>query len=179
VLQEDGDLSDGSLGLPGGGEVEFDDGFGVAVALGYDLPVLPLSLEFEYSFRNSESETLTISGLPGSVSIDADLGSHTFMANAVANIEFEGTPIGIYGAVGAGFTLSTVDVASIAGLPVDSDESDITPAYQLRAGVTFRLTDDLQLFAGARWFDALEPDFDGVELENASIDIEMGLRFYF
>ena len=176
VMPQDGDVTvDGA----GSGELEFDDGFGVSLALGYDLPALPISLEVEYSYRDAESETLSISGLPVPVDFEADLGLHTFMVNGVLNFNIGGTPLGVYGAAGIGYTLSTVDVASIAGLPVDQDEEDFTFAYQLKAGMTFELTDDVLLYGGVRWFDALEADYDDVEVEEASVDLEIGLKFYF
>src|SRR5688572_25212509 len=157
VMQQDGDVSvDGTSG----GEVEFDDGFGAAVAFGYDLPALPVSIEFEYSYRDAESETLNITGLPAPVSFEADLGMHAFMINGIINLPLGDTPFGLYGGGGVGYVLSTVDLASVAGLPVEDDEEDFTFAYQLRGGVTLNLTDDIMVFGGVRWFDATEPDFD-------------------
>ncbi|MCI0629256.1 MAG: outer membrane beta-barrel protein [Phycisphaerales bacterium] len=179
VLQED--ATAGGDPLFSGAEVDFDDGFGVSVGLGYDLPGLPIAVEFEYSYRNAETETITFGGPGGPIQFDADLGSHTFMVHGILNFQIEGTPIGLYAGAGAGFTLSTLEVSSIAGLPVtgDADEEDVTLAYQIRAGLTFRVSDNVMLYAGARWFDALDPEFDGVELDNQSVNIEAGIRLYF
>ena len=176
VMPEDGALTVDGVAA---GDVEFDDGFGASLALGFDLPALPISIEAEYTWRNSESETLNVTGLGIPVSFDADLGLHAFMLNGVLNLKIGDTPFGVYAGGGVGYVLSTVDLAAVAGLPVDGDEEDFTFAYQLRGGLTFNITDNIMLFGGVRWFDATEPDFDGVEVELQSLDVELGLRLYF
>src|SRR5688572_15734194 len=70
VMQQDADADASIPGLGGlDGEIEFDEGFGGAFALGHRYPDVPLSVEFEYSFRTAEGDT------PG---IDADLDTHAF-----------------------------------------------------------------------------------------------------
>jgi opacity protein-like surface antigen len=176
VMPKDGELTVDGVSS---GEVEFDDGFGASVAIGFDLPALPISIEAEYTWRDAETETLNVTGLGFPVSFDADLGSHAFMLNGILNLKLGETPFGLYAGGGVGYVLTTVDLAAVAGLPVDGDEEDFTFAYQLRGGVTLDLTDNIILFGGVRWFDATEPDIDGVEVELQSLDFELGLRLYF
>jgi opacity protein-like surface antigen len=176
VMPEDGDLTIDGVAS---GEVEFDDAFGASVALGFDLPALPISIEAEYTWRDAETENINITGLGFPVSFDAELGSHAFMLNGVLNLKLGDTPFGVYAGGGVGYVLSTVDLAAVAGLPVEGEEEDFTFAYQFRGGVTLDVTDDIMLFGGVRWFDATEPDFDGVEVELQTLDLEFGVRLYF
>lgn len=176
VMPEDGDVTIDGIAA---GDVEFDDGFGLSLALGFDLPALPICIEAEYTWRDAETETFNVTGLPMPVSFDADLGLHAFMLNGLVNLKIGDSPIGVYAGGGVGYVYSTVDLAAVAGFPVDGDENDSTFAYQLRGGLTLDVTDDIMLFGGVRWFNASEPDFDGVEVELETLDIEFGVRLYF
>lgn len=172
VMQQDADSTATIPGLGSlTGEIEFDDGYGGAVALGHRYPDAPLCVEFEYAYRTAEVDA---SG------IDADLNTHAFMFNLLVLHEFEDSPFGLYLGIGAGAAVSVADVDE-AGSEVD--EEDVTFAYQVMGGISVDLSHNLELFGGVRWFDALEPEFEEsggtLEVENRSVNIEAGLRIYF
>ena len=58
VEQDDADFHADNVPLFDGSQLTFDDGFGVAAAIGEDLGNSPFRIEFEYAYREAETETI-------------------------------------------------------------------------------------------------------------------------
>lgn len=164
--------------LPGvEAEITFDDGFGVVAAIGQELPNSPFRLEFEYAYREAETETIDVEGM--SAPLDSDVEIQSFMLNGIIDFKLGDGPFGVYAGAGLGVAITRFDIRSINGIDNDRSEWNSSFAYQGLAGVTFEVGDNAELFGGVRWFDALEVDITNVQLDTSSIDFEAGLRFFF
>jgi opacity protein-like surface antigen len=62
---------------------------------------------------------------------------------------------------------------------LDVDEDDTVFAYQAGAGLGSALTETITLFTGYRFFATTDPEFEGVEAEYHSHNVEAGVRVEF
>ncbi|MEQ9813647.1 MAG: OmpA family protein [Azospirillaceae bacterium] len=138
----------------GNATAEFDTGYGVGGAIGYDTG--NFRYELEAAWRDNDIDTISApAGFPGS---SGDISALTFMANAYYDIENNSnfTPY-----VGAGVGAGRVD-ASITG-PGGTvlDDEGWGFAAQGIAGVSYALTDRLDIFAEGRALAVFEPELGG------------------
>lgn len=141
---------------------EFDTGFGIGTALGYDFAGAPVRLEGEMVYRNNEV-TVSSPAVPGFAPSDT-VDSIAYMANAYYDIE---TNSNITPYVGAG-----------AGV-VDIDGEDTVFAYQAMAGAAVGLNENSELYGGYRYFGSEGLDVGGATLDYASHSAEVGYRLRF
>jgi opacity protein-like surface antigen len=148
--------------------LEFNDGFGINIALGHEFELF--RLEFEYSYLNNqvavaggnEGSTNFVSDASGNISVKA------FMLNVYHDFDFGGR---LKPYVGGGIGLFQSEINSmLPGFFADPNfyggvnayqglntTSDVAFAYQFRAGVNYELTRRTELFAGYRFFDNGDP----------------------
>jgi opacity protein-like surface antigen len=174
VFLEDSDLDLNISGLPNV-KAEFDTGFAVLGAAGYAFDPLTfgtLRAEAEIAYRENDVDKLKVSGV-GSISAgDATVSALSGMVNAALDVA-TGTIVEPYVFVGIGGANVSLD-----GDDFD-DEDDTVFAYQAGAGLGFAVTDAITLFAGYRFFGTTDPEFEGVDAEYHSHNIEGGIRFEF
>jgi len=177
VFVNDSDISGSDPTIPASidGEIEFDTGFGINGAVGYGIG--NVRLEGELSYRTADmdklSGTATIGSLTlsGSGDVSGDVTSLGLMANVWYDIE-TGTKWVPF--IGAGIGLANVD-AEIEG----ESEDDTVFAYQVGAGIGYEISDSTTATLGYRYFATSDPDFDGIEAEVGTHNIEVGVRFAF
>lgn len=194
------------LGAPVSWTTEFDRGDFFALAVGRH--IMGFRAEFEY--RDSEADVDTHRGVSAAdidlSAIDAgvlitgnvgDLGvsvadlvaagrgqieNSSFMVNGYYDFDF-GSAIVPYLGAGIGHSDTDIEYApSDVGIIRDSDNGF---AWQFLAGVSFAMTDELDLYLNYRYFDAddvnvqsplLTADFD---IENTSQSWDVGIRYSF
>ncbi len=166
----------------GGGatfDTEFDTGYNVGAAVGYDFGMG--RLEGEIAYRQNDFDKVDVLGID--LGADGDTSALSFMVNAYWDIE-TGSPVTPY--LGGGIGMANV---SINDFQVDffgdvADDDDTVFAYQLAAGVGFEVAPSLVLDLGYRYFATEDPEFeddfgDKFDSEYATHNASVGLRMNF
>jgi opacity protein-like surface antigen len=167
-------------------EAEFDTGFNLGVAAGYDYG--PARLEAEVAYRQNDIDKFNgqFEGFGFEGSADGDVSATSLMVNAYWDIP-TGSPITPYIGGGVGFAnVSVNDVElEVFGERFDlADDDDNVFAYQLAAGIAFDINPNLALDLGYRYFATDDPELedefgDDFETEYDSHNVSLGLRFIF
>lgn len=182
-------LPDGDWGVVGstfGGETssghtEYDTGFAVAGAVGYDWG--RWRAEFEVAYRHNEVDCATTSGGPCLPTSSNDgIWELSQMVNVLYDFDLSGRFSASLGA-GAGGVLVVADpaIARFAGVTPKWD--DYVVAGQLIGQVAYDLTDRWQLYADYRYLlaeDAESPfptNFGTASFEKSDHTVMLGLRF--
>jgi opacity protein-like surface antigen len=174
VFLEDSDLEADNLGLSG--EAEFDTGFVVSGAAGYAFDAFgsaTVRVEAEVAYRQNDVDTITVTGVGTGSGGDAEVSVLSGMANLAVDI-LTWSIVKPYVLVGIGVANVTLESDDL-----DVDEDDTVFAYQAGAGLGFAVTETITLFAGYRYFATADPEFEGVDAEYHSHNIEAGVRFEF
>lgn len=161
-----------------GVDAEFDTGYNVGAAGGYDFGMA--RLEAELAYRENDFDKLKLGGL--SAGADGDMSAFSFMVNGYWDLE-NATPLTPY--LGAGVGVANVEISDleVAGIDV-ADDDDTVFAYQLAAGIGFELNQAMILDLGYRYFATEDPEFDSdlggdFEGEYDSHNVSLGLRMNF
>ena len=133
-------------------ELDYEAGYAAAIALGYDLPVLPLKFEVEYLYQTANIDEISNppAGFTALSTFSGDATVHALMANAYVNL-----PIPLLKPyIGVGVGGANVNYSSIS---TDSlqlfDESSTLFAYQAMVGILFSVPIlPLELMAEYRYF---------------------------
>jgi len=149
--------------------VRREDGFAAHAALGHT-----------YRQFRAEAEAGWNRGAAG-------LTGRTDTASLTANIYYDidtGTPLTPY--IGGGAGLARVAFANVAVPGLGTIDDDVWGlAWQLGIGVSYGLSDKVDLYAGYRWFDVANVKMDTnngsrVKLDDfGSHNVELGIRFRF
>jgi opacity protein-like surface antigen len=169
-------------------EIEFDNGYNVGGAFGYDYGLA--RLEVELAHRQNDVDTININFIegPAAFSGDGDFSATSVMLNGYWDFE-TGSPVVPYIGGGIGFANVSANDVEINGAPV-VDDDDTVFAYQLAAGIAFALAPPLTLDLGYRFFGTSNPDleidpslrvlgFSDFETEFDSHNVSLGLRMNF
>lgn len=154
-------------------DIEFDTGFNVGVAAGYDFGMT--RLEAEVVYRENDIDKVEAFGL--SLNADGDISALSLMGNAYLDIE-TGSPVTPYIVAGIGLARVSLNDMKIEGIRV-SDDDDTVFAYQFGGGVAFALNEAMAIDLGYRYFATEDPEFDGDEVEYKSHNVSLGLRINF
>lgn len=156
-------LDDAELTVPGfgSGEISYDPGVGVTVAVGAVLVDNTLRAEGELGYRLSDVEEG-----------NADMSAMSLMGNIYLDLP-TGSPVMPF--LGAGIGVANVE------LEIDGAGSgdDTVFAYQVAAGVGFMLNAQTTLDLQYRYFATEDPNLEGVEAEYSSHNVMVGARFNF
>jgi opacity protein-like surface antigen len=165
------------------GVLDFDTGFNVSGAIGYQTGNWRLEGETVYFESNVDSFSSIVS---------APLDGKSEIIGAMFNAIYEFDLGGIRPYIGAGVGAARAYMKNIGpsgGIPLDVDAETTLFAYQAKAGISIALTDTLDLFGGYRYFGSFDAfdisvstpgpsgsfTADRVEIHS----VEGGLRFYF
>jgi opacity protein-like surface antigen len=169
-------------------EVEFDNGFNVGGAFGYDYGLARLEIELAHR----ENDVDTINNVNGAFKGDGDFSATSLMLNGYWDFE-TGSPVVPYLGGGIGFanvSANNVKVFDVNGVNSFVDDDDNVFAYQLAAGIAFDINPALTLDLGYRFFGTSDPDlkadpllvdppFNRFETEFDSHNVSLGLRMNF
>lgn len=177
-------LSDSDLSNPAfsGVEAEFDNGFGIEGAVGYEHPS-GFRGELALGYRNNDFDDLSVAGINFSsagINVGGQVEALSVMANGYYAFDVGG---GFKPFIGAGIGIAFLDAElelSVPGFGVASASDDDTVfAYQGIAGVEYEIpTDSATIALGVRYsyFATTDPDFGGIEAEYGTHNIMVGVR---
>ncbi|MDO3377331.1 outer membrane protein [Geoalkalibacter halelectricus] len=157
---------------------EYDTGYTVGAAAGYDFNMW--RAEFEIAYRQNDVDKIKIPG--ETFNGGGDTSALSFMVNGYFDIHNQSafTPY-----LGAGIGLARVSANDwkAEGEKI-VDDSDTVFAYQLGAGVGWEFMPNLTLDLGYRYFATADPEFrdvdgDKFESEYKSHNLMLGLRIGF
>lgn len=136
-------------------QTSHDPGFNIGGALGYDFG--RFRAEFEIAYRQARYEHFGIGavvpGCPCAGDDDDDVSAISFMVNGFYDVHYDDSPLVPYLGVGVGAASVRLDEN------VDIDSTDVVFAYQVMAGIGYRLNPKLTLTAGYRYFDTADPEY--------------------
>ena len=151
-------------------DIEFDVGYDLGLAAGYDFG--NFRLEGELGARTNQIDTYN--------NIEASEGEFytiTMLANSCYDIKIS-APLSPFFCAGLGFARVSVDDLTVNNVSI-ADETDTVFAFQLGTGVSFAFWKNADMDVGYRYFLA-----DDVEWSNASVEYEghsitVGFRYYY
>ena len=155
--------------------VDFDHGWGGAIALGYRFPV-GLRPEFELNYRTNDVDSLSSGTGSG------DASSFAFMANLLYDFQ---NSTGFTPYIGGGFGVAHIMADGVERVSNSRlDDSEWTPVVQAIAGVSYNVNNNLQVFADYRYYHAFDPGFTldnnrSVDADYNGHSVMLGLRWSF
>ena len=169
-------LNDSDLSQSDGtkGSAEYDTGFGITGALGYDFGLV--RIEGEVGYRKNDYDRVSASG-QNKVNSSGEVTNWDFMANAYIDIE-TGTQFTPY--IGGGIGASFLDTSAVTagGIEFESDD-DTVFAYQGIAGLSYSFAEVWMVQVEYRFFGTDNPTFRNTESEYKSHNLFFGIRFNF
>lgn len=151
---QDGRLT--QYGGPAGNTVNYDPGLAAAAAFGYAFNP-NVSADFEFEFVGAK-----IDSVPGFFSDNSRLYYAPFLGNVTLSLPIPHSNVVPYIGAGAGFAAAVFDTDSFGPAPNDfvtGSESDVVPAGQIFAGLRFRLSRNISLDLGYKFFATDDPTF--------------------
>lgn len=151
-------------------DVEAHNGFALGAALGYDFG--NARLEGEVTYQNNsldKADTAT-----GDVDLSEDIDSLTFLANGYWDFT-NNTPWTSFLSAGLGVAMVNVD----DNTAYVGDDYDTVFAYQLSAGIGYAINETMTVECKYRYLATTDPEFDNVEVEYATQNVYVGLRYAF
>ncbi|HXV19728.1 MAG TPA: outer membrane beta-barrel protein [Desulfuromonadales bacterium] len=169
-------------------EIEFDNGYNVGGAFGYDYGLARLEIELAHRENDVDKIQVDLLDFKG----DGDFSATSLMLNGYWDFE-TGSPVVPYIGGGLGFanvSANNVKFFDELGAVRYVDDDDNVFAYQLAAGIAFDLNPALTLDLGYRFFGTSDPDlkadpllvdppFNRFETEFDSHNVSLGLRMNF
>jgi len=164
-------------------EVDFDDGWGGIVTLGYNFGGARLELEGGYKENDIDNLSVGAFGVGGAfVEVDGEVQTLSGMINLILDLPVEGKlqPF-ILG--GIGLANHEVDISRIANTAVNFKDDDTVLTYQVGAGLAYQLGESADLLVQYRYMSS-----EDVTVEDATATDEfdynhhavmIGLRFGF
>ncbi|MEL7087986.1 MAG: P44/Msp2 family outer membrane protein [Planctomycetota bacterium] len=158
-------------------DFDLDTSSAFSIALGIDGGLI--RSELEATFRDTDGILLRTD--PPS----ADAGSGSFDSTSIMSNVYLDVPIGfgfeVFAGGGVGVALFDGEVSGTGSLDAAAfDDLGVGFATQLRGGVAYEITRNLQFTAGVRYFRSSEIDFGAFELEDSEIfSVDLGLRLTF
>ena len=139
--------------------MEFDTGFGVSLAGGYEFGN-GFRAEAEFAYRLNDVT------FPTGGNIGAELDSFSYMANAYYD----------FGSKGAGLLIPYVG----AGLGMTDVEGEVFEmSYQAMAGVSTYISDNSEIYGGYRYFTTPSVSYSGISYDYDANIVEIGYRTRF
>lgn len=174
AMLSDSDLTDSTL--PGATiTLEYDTGFTLGGALGYDFN--RFRVEGEISYQTNDVDKIGAMG----VSLDAsgDVSSLAFLINGYFDFVND-TGFIPYLSAGLGYAKVEFNDLKVSGLSSSgAGDDDSVFAYQVGLGVGYAVTEKVTIDVKYRYFATEDPEFDTTEAEIASHNFLFGVRFNF
>jgi opacity protein-like surface antigen len=156
--------------------LEFDPGFFINFAPGYDFGDFRLESEFAYQVNNVSkiNESLVIPGV-GSTSTSMEVGGD------VTNLSllFNGYYDFLKGSAVRPYITGGIGVARVNAQVEGDEDTDSVFAYQVGVGLSYNMSENVALDFGYRYFATSDIDVFGLELSNSSHSILLGARYNF
>jgi outer membrane protein OmpA-like peptidoglycan-associated protein len=172
------DLDVSGTGVGINRSVDTDTGFAVIPSIGYRFGN-GLRSEFELGYRKND-----VDGVSGSTTGSGEIKARSAMLNLLYDVNMNGR-VSPYIGGGIGYAKVRYDGVQPIGVPgIGVNDSDRVFAYQGIAGLSFALSNAVELAAEYRYFATQDPDMrtsgrTAVETEYKSHAALVGLRFNF
>lgn len=154
-----------------GYDIETSEGFAVGAAMGYDFYGFP-RIEAEIAYQNNALDKVTTGA--GRVLLHEDIDSLAILVNGY--LDFTNSSLWTpFLSVGLGTALINVDDSTVY---VGNDATAVF-AYQIGAGIAYAVNPDLSLEGKYRYFATTDPEFGKVEMEYATHNLYVGMRYSF
>ncbi len=165
-------LNDSSLKGSKSGDLSYDDGEAYSYAHGLDFGCV--RIEGEIGYQKNDFDTFN----PGGVVGNGDLSILSLLANGYYYCEIGDSSV--VPILSAGIGAANVEYEDKS---VDFSEDDIVLAYQVGAGMGFRVSETVTINAMYRYFSTDNANFeeagDEVELDISSHNVMFGLKVNF
>jgi opacity protein-like surface antigen len=149
------DIGVAGLSVP----MEFDTGFGVSLAGGYEFGN-GFRAEAEFAYRLNDVS------FPTGGDISAELDSFSYMANGYYD----------FGSKGAGLIIPYVG----AGIGMTDVEGEVFEmSYQAMAGLSTYISDTSEIYGGYRYFTTPDVSYRGISYDYDASIVEIGYRTRF
>jgi len=173
AMLSDSDVNDPSS--PVGIELSYDTGWKLGAALGYRLSNFRIEGELAYQ-KNDIDKTKALG-----IDIDStgDVSGVAFLVNGYYDFT-NSTAFTPYVSAGLGYANVEVNDYSLVGSGgLKFNEDDSVFAYQFGVGVGYSVNEKVTIDLKYRYFATSDPKFDTVEVDVASNDIILGIRYNF
>jgi len=152
------ELSDSNASIPGifTSEVDFDLGFRVGGALGYDFGAY--RVEGEIAYRLNDTDVGTASGF-GTGPVTGEVSAISFMANGYYDFLMQNSPLVPYLGLGVGFANVDADFTAPNSPLTLIDDSAIVFAWQFMFGLGYNISSTTTLTVDYRYFVTADPEF--------------------
>ena len=155
----------------GAAKMTFDSGFVGTLAVGYDF-ASSLRVEAEYVWQKNDLDQLFYNNRFGNFN-DGDLKTQALMVNGYYDVD-TGSSWSPF--VGVGLGWAKVDLNTPA-LPLG--DNDNVFAYQIMAGVSYAMNDNISFDAQTRFFVTQDATIQGADFSFSSNDFMLGIRYNF
>lgn len=174
AFASDSDLTDSTVpGLVI--DMEYDAGFAVDGAVGYDFG--GLRLEGEVALQKHDLDKAKYRGV--SVDLSGEASSLSFLVNGYVDFK-NNTPLTPYLTAGLGVASIDVDNLNVVGSGVaNTSDDDMVFAYQLGVGVGYGVSESVDLDLRYRYFATTDPEFGSTTSEFGSHNFLLGLKVSF
>jgi opacity protein-like surface antigen len=175
AMLTDSDVTDATVpGVPH--ELKFDSGVALAVAAGYEYQWVRGELEIAY--QENDMDSITVAGAP--LKLSGDVSNLSFLLNGYFDIKNE-TALTPFITAGIGFAQVDVsDIANSAGVIVQRGGDETVFAYQVGAGLGYDVNKYVTIDLTYRYYGTGDVKWNPqLEMENASHNIYLGLRYAF
>lgn len=173
-----GDLDVSGAGVGVNRSVDTDTGYAVIPSIGYRFGN-GLRSELEFGYRKND-----VDGVSGSTSGSGEIKARSAMLNLLYDVNMNGR-VSPYIGGGIGYAKVRYDGVQPVGVPgIGVNDSDRVFAYQGIAGLSYALSNAVELAAEYRYFATRDPDMrtsggTSVETEYKSHAALVGLRYNF
>ncbi|WCR57843.1 acyloxyacyl hydrolase [Wolbachia endosymbiont of Ctenocephalides felis wCfeJ] len=133
-------------------------------AFGYKMDDIRVDVEGLYS--QLKKNEISGTAKAGNTAIADDLSVMSGLVNVYYDVAIEDMPITPYVGVGVGAAYLSNPLKS----PVGDQKHGFGFAYQAKAGISYDVTPEIKLFAGARYFGSYGANFDGEKQDPAHSD---------
>lgn len=156
------------------GTAEYDVGFGITGAVGYDFGIF--RIEGEVGYRANDYDKVAASG-QSKVKTGGDVTGWDFMANGYLDIE-TGTPFTPYLGGGIGFAILDSSSVNAGGITIKNGD-DTVFAYQGIAGGAYSISKAWMIQLEYRFFGTTNPTYGSTESQYMSNNLFVGMRYNF
>jgi opacity protein-like surface antigen len=174
-----------TAGNSAGGESSHDTGYVFSAAGGYSWG--RVRVEGEMSYRQNDLDQLTVTSVTlagfgsatglATASLSGDSSAFGVMINGWYDVD-TGSPWTPFFSAGIGFASVNLNIENVGGVAVNFDESDTVFAYQVGAGLGYKLNQTTTLTLTYRYFGTSDPEFsngvDTIDGEYQSHSVAVG-----
>ncbi|MDK9723217.1 MAG: OmpA family protein [Rhodospirillales bacterium] len=181
TILQDADVTGGGVNA----NVDFDNGFGVLGAVGYDYGRFSwgnLRTEIELGYRRNGADSISGSNTTVGVGgLSGDVSALSGMINGLWDMPVN-FPVRPY--LGAGIGVARINVDNVSRATGFVDDSDVQFAYQGIAGLGWEITNNWRANLDYRYFATLDPSLKtgtgvGVDGEYRSHALMLGFAYKF